>query len=127
MKKLIFLLLIVMATMVASAQTSWFKATHFSITPYPEVSWFEWYTTDIMVYMDVKAQHIEIYSEVTQILDFKEVEEIKFSNCKAYGAYGTDRNYKTIYIFIYFFYTGEVQLEIQYSDVAYKYQLKLYE
>lgn len=124
MKKLIFLLLFVIATVTASAQTEWFVTSHYSITPYPEVSWSEWYPTEVEVSMDIPNKHIVIYSSKKQIIDYETLVKKEFSNCDAYGGYATDSKYGLIYISIYFFHSGEMQMEIQYSDVAYKYLFK---
>ncbi len=115
-----------MMTVVGTAQTTWYKTTHYSITPYPEVSWSEWYLTEILVSVDPTTHHIEIYSSEPQVLDYGSLTHKTYSTCDAYGAYGTDRNYKTIFVTMYFFFTGEFQIEVQYNDVAYKYQLKPY-
>jgi hypothetical protein len=124
MKKLIFLLLFVIVTITASAQTQWFTTSYYSVTPYPNVSWSEWYPVEISVSMNATTHHIEIFSSTKQIIDYQTLEKRVFSNCDAYGAYATDSNYGLIYISIYFFHTGEMQMEIQYNDVAYKYQFK---
>lgn len=124
MKKLIFLLLLVIATVTATAQTEWFTASYYSSTLRPVVSWSEWRPVEIEVSIDATTKHIVIYSSEMQIIDYQTIEKKEFSNCDAYGAYATDSNYGLIYISLYFFHSGELQLEIQYSDVAYKYQFK---
>lgn len=124
MRKLIFLLLFVIVTMAASAQTEWFVTSHYSITPYPEVNWSEWYPTEVEVSINTADKHIVIYSAKQQIIDYQTLVRKEYSNCNAYSGFATDANYGLIYISLYFFKTGELQLEIQYSDVAYKYQFK---
>jgi len=117
-------MLFVVSTIIASAQTTWFTTSHFSATSLPKIEWSEWTPVEIQVSIDVSANRIVIFSSEQQIIDVRSFVKKTFPNCDAYGSYATDTNYGLIYVSLYFFTTGEVQLEIQYSDVAYKYQFK---
>lgn len=124
MKKIVFIVLFIVSTIVVSAQAEWFTTSHFSVTPVPRVEWSEWTPVEILVSIDIPAKRIVIFSDEQQIIDVQSFVKKTFPNCDAYGSYATDTNYGLIYVSLYFFTTGEVQLEIQYSDVAYKYQFK---
>lgn len=124
MKKLITLLFVVMLTTATFAQTERFTTSHYSFTPLPSISWSEWYPAEILVTINAIEKHIVIYSSEIQIIDYQTLVKKEYLDCDVYGAYATDSDYGLIFLSIYFFKSGELQLEIQYNDVAYKYLFK---
>ena len=127
MKRFLLILLFISVSVCSFAQTHWFRATHYAISPYPEVKWSQWYPVDIQVAMNAHDKRIEIANNEPQIIDYESLEVSETSAAKYFSGFATDSDYKTIFIVLAFFNSGEVQLTIVYSDVTYKYKLILNE
>jgi len=123
MKKIIFLLLVVFSTITVSAQELWCRASKVKVANNDLKIVVPWKPVDMPVYIDLLNQRIEIYSQKTQIIDFYDMMETPFSDGLMYSAYGTDTDYRTIYVVIFLFDSGITYLEVNYSDLHITYNL----
>lgn len=124
MKKLLLVLAVLMIGVSLSAQVFELRATQFKFTLTPKnPSWSVWQRVDIPVTMDFQTQRIVIFSAKQQIIDFEDLEREDFEEYVTLSGYATDSHYKTIYIVITLYKTGNNFLLISYDDVAYGYKL----
>lgn len=123
MKKLVFLALFTLVTLVSNAQASWFKATSFCYKEPSDIYWSEWTNVDLKVVLDVQRKHIEILSSSPQIFDFLGLEKTSIVGGNVYSSYATDTNYTSVIIEIYIYDNNECYFVVTYNDIEYKYAL----
>ncbi len=126
MKKLFFLLLFTIAVFTVQSENIWFTTTHYSIKAVENGTWSNWVPVKIPVMINIDQQHIEIYSQKTQILDLEDLIKERFSRGVTYSAFATDSNYKRILITLSFYDNGNLTLGIIYNDIMYRYKLDSY-
>lgn len=123
MKKIIFILLFSLITVVTFAQPQYFKATSISLRILPNGTWSEWLQVDLPVFIDLDRKHIEVATAIPQIFDYTGFESERISGGTVYGSLATDSNYGKVYIQLYLYDDYRCYLKVIYSDMEYQYQL----
>lgn len=123
-------LLILLVSNVAFTQSYYdeanLEATEFAIK-YKTSTYSSWVkmADPIKVYHNVDEHKIIIFSEVPQILDYGTLRSYDRGEWVQFVALATDTEYIDMEINLYLYKSGLIIIRLVYSDVEYKYKLKL--
>lgn len=124
MKKFVFILMLLVSSFLTFAQTGLFQVTEFYIKFNDETEWSKFdITDDFLIFTDFAENHIEIYSNKTQIIDYVKLEMIEFNSGTLYASYATDTDYSVVYLEFICYAYGDEYIQLTYPHVMYKYKV----
>jgi len=124
MKKLIALIAMVVISMTAVAEETWFTAKGISFKTEYQPEFDKWELCSIPIMIDLDKKRVIIKSKEEQIIDWVSMEEryAGDSGQKYYTSLATDSKYQTIRIDFWYQQT-QLVIRIHYSDMQYQYRI----
>ena len=126
MKKLFIIVTLLLAVVSTFAQEMYsYRATHIKFKQ-PGYEWSNWQEVGgtINVEFRTSSKRINVYSKDPQYIDYENLEQTTYSDKIMFSGYGTDTKYSRIYIKLTIWNDGDIFLQIDYSDLSYKYFMK---
>ena len=127
MKKLILLVIILITTLSANAETYFYKTSALAIDILDGKGYNSWKPCEVDITIDFDAQQVVIYSKETQVLDIEYSSTTEYKDYSVIGCIVNDTNYATCYLKIFVYNNGDIYFKMIYPYIVYKYKVKRYD